>query len=140
MENATKALVIAGAILVSILLVTMGIALLGNSDSLNKSSQNQMSQLEVQQFNGRLEVGVGTNVSGANVKTMLNAAAAMYRDDDTLDLEITGVGITITDKDKIKEALKKGDDIGIKSTRRYTVESSKDESSGLINNIKITAK
>lgn len=139
MENATKALIIAGAILVSILLVTMGITLLSGTNGLTDSSKNQMSQLEVSEFNGRLEVGIGKNVTGSNVKTMLETIAAKLRDDESflgeggmITVECLGTPLT---KDNINENIDK-----IKPTTRYEVEATKNNDSGMYDTIKISNK
>lgn len=139
MENATKALIIAGAILVSILLVTMGITLLSGTNGLTDSSKNQMSQLEVSEFNGRLEVGIGKNVTGSNVKTMLETIAAKVRDDESflgegcmITVECLGTPLT---KDNINENIDK-----IKPTTRYEVQATKNNDSGMYDTIKILNK
>lgn len=139
MENATKALIIAGAILVSILLVTMGITLLGNTNGLTDSSRTQMSQLEVQEFNGQLEVGIGDNVTGSNVKTMLETIAAKTRDDDSFlgtngTVNVTCLTESLTSAN-INDSIKK-----IRSTKRYKVTATKDQSTGLYNTITIETK
>lgn len=139
MENATKALIIAGAILVSILLVTMGITLLSGTNGLTDSSKNQMSQLEVSEFNGRLEVGIGNNVTGSNIKTMLETIAAKARDDESFlgdgnMITVSCLGTDLT-KDNINDNMDK-----IKSTTRYKVTATKDNNSGMYNNIVIENK
>ena len=98
MENATKALVIAGAILVSILLVTMGISLLSNTGALRKQQEQQQNQLNVESFNGRLEASIGNNVTGDKVIALQKTVEAMKRDDPELTLDIkldSNVGSTI---------------------------------------------
>ena len=51
MENASKALIIAGAILLSILLISMGIIVYRNASSTINSAD--MSETETQTFNGK---------------------------------------------------------------------------------------
>ena len=135
MENATKALIIAGAILVSILLVTMGITLLSGTNGLTKNNASKMSQLEVEEFNGQIEVGLGTNVRGSDVITMLKNVQAKFRDDEELknSLTITYNGGDANDIDAILGK--------VKSTLRYNVSNhSKDDSTGLYKSVDIVQK
>lgn len=133
MENATKALIIAGAILVSILLVTMGITLLNGANGLTSSNKSTMSELEVRQFNGRLAGGIGSNVTGSDLESMLETIEAMKREDPELDMTVTLNGTDITAD--IAGGIKT-----IKRTARYTVEDGKNQETGLINSITITKK
>lgn len=130
MENATKALIIAGAILVSILLVTMGITLLSGANGLSDSNKNTMNELDVRQFNGRLSGGIGDSVIGSDVITMLETVKAMKREDSELELTVTCAGKT--DVDEIISTIKK--------TSRYSVEKTEDATTGLITAITITKK
>lgn len=135
MENATKALIIAGAILVSILLVTMGITLLSGTNGLTKNNASKMSQLEVEEFNGQIEVGLGTNVRGSDVITMLKNVQAKFRDDEELknSLTITYNGGDANDIDAILGK--------VKSTLRYNVSNHpKDDSTGLYKSVDIVQK
>lgn len=130
MENATKALIIAGAILISILLVTMGITLLSGANGLSDSNKNTMNELDVRQFNGRLSGGIGDSVIGSDVITMLETVKAMKREDSELELTVTYA--TKTNEDEIISAIKKNS--------RYSVQKTEDSTTGLINAITITKK
>lgn len=135
MENATKALIIAGAILVSILLVTMGITLLSGTNGLTDSNASKMSQLEVEEFNGQIETGLGPNVRGSNVETMLKNVQAKFRDNEDLkeSLKIQYNGGSEND---IEAILKE-----IKPTLRYDVsEYEKSPDTGLYTKVNIKKK
>lgn len=140
MENATKALIIAGAILVAILIVTMGITLLNNTSGMNDSTKTLVAGMDVQQFNAKIEGAVGTNVTGGNVKTMLENVIAMKRDDANLELDITATlekgGAAGETSTEITQWQTWAD--SIVRTARYSVTVGKDESSGFINVITIT--
>lgn len=80
MENASKALIIAGAILLSILLISLGIMIFGQAqDTVNNSG---MSQAEIQTFNSRFLKYEGTR-SGSVVKTLVNEVIAAKTDAST---------------------------------------------------------
>lgn len=143
MENATKALIIAGAILVAILLVTMGVALLSNTDGLTGSSNSKLSQLELEEFNGQIVNGVGTNVSGTNVITMLKNVQAKIRDKGdiglVLDCDITGCKVTTNkEEDLIKDIENMINHV--RTTKRYKVDPTKDDNSGYYTKLVIREK
>lgn len=71
MENASKALIIAGAILLAILLISLGIMIYNQASGV--VNNNAMSEVEVQQFNQKFTQYEGERVRGATVNTMLQA-------------------------------------------------------------------
>jgi len=73
MENAVKALLIAGAVLVTILIIsiTMGVFNVGAEQIDNAAD---LSEYEIQSFNDKFEQYVGTNVSGAEVNALIKTA------------------------------------------------------------------
>ncbi len=70
MENASKALIIAGAILLSILIISLGIMIFSQASEVVDS--NSMSELEITQFNSKFISYMGPNVRGAQVNSLLN--------------------------------------------------------------------
>ncbi len=70
MENASKALIIAGAILISIVLITVGVAVLNQGSDVANSSSMEGTQLQT--FNQKFAQYEGT-ISGSKVKALLNA-------------------------------------------------------------------
>jgi len=70
MENASKALIIAGAILLAILLISLGIMIYGQAqDTVNSGG---MSDAEMQAFNSKFLKYEGKNKTGSQVKALLN--------------------------------------------------------------------
>lgn len=101
MENASKALLIAGAILIAILLIGIAMMVFGNINGLIGSAGQQADQMEVSAFNTRFEQYAGERVSGSNVKTLINninASNATYADDESRQITIkdSDTGITAT--------------------------------------------
>ena len=121
MENATKALIIAGAILVSILLVTMGITLLRGTGGLQGQQDDQMNEMTVESFNGQFKAAIGDNVTGDKVLDLIDKVDLKKRNDPDLDLTINYDGVN---QNKIR------------STSRYSVAVEKDDA-GYINVITI---
>ncbi len=71
MENASKALIIAGAILLSILIISLGIFIFQQAKE--ATNTDQLSELEVTSFNNKFDKYAGTKVRGAQVKALINA-------------------------------------------------------------------
>ena len=69
MENASKALIIAGAILLAILIIGLGIFIY--RQAANTVSDTGMDQLAIKQFNGQFENYIKDNVSGTTVKSLI---------------------------------------------------------------------
>ncbi len=90
MENASKALIIAGAILLSILIISLGIMIYNNASGVVKNSS--MNQVEIQQFNQQFTQYEGTKVRGATVISMAQAVLAnnMSADSDDRKVALTG--------------------------------------------------
>ena len=69
MENASKALIIAGAILLAILLITLGIYIFQQAQSTVNNSG--MSQAEIQTFNSQFTKYEGEKIKGSAVKSLI---------------------------------------------------------------------
>ncbi len=117
MENASKALLIAGAILIAILLIGIGMMVFGNIGGITAQSQQQMDSMEIQIFNSKFSSYAGNNVSGSNVKQLLNTIVAHNASttDISLKLSLT-METTKINEDKVKDEVSK-----IKANNRYSV-------------------
>lgn len=79
MENASKALIIAGAILLAILLISLGILIFNQAqDTVNNSG---MSQAEITAFNNKFLKYEGTQ-KGSVVKSMVNDVISSNASDE----------------------------------------------------------
>lgn len=76
MENATKALIIAGAVLISILLISVGIMVFNAANDPINQAANQSEQQAVQMFNETFTSYLGTSVSGQQIKSLVSAVIA----------------------------------------------------------------
>ena len=86
MENASKALIIAGAILISILIVGLGVIIYNNVA--DTASSGTLDAEEITAHNSPFQSYFGSNISGTNVKALFtriqannNAAAANGEDE-----------------------------------------------------------
>lgn len=90
MENASKALIIAGAILLSILIISLGIFIFNQASEITKSSN--LSEVEVLQFNEKFTSFEGENVRGSEVNSLLNRVAQnniANQDDESKKVAVT---------------------------------------------------
>ena len=74
MENASKALIIAGAILLSILIISLGLMVYNNAKATVGSAD--LSEAEISAFNAKFTSYVGTNITGSQVNAMLQLVFA----------------------------------------------------------------
>ena len=134
MENASKALIIAGAILLAILIISLGILIYNQAAGV--VNNNAMSQVETQQFNQQFTQYDGTNVRGATVNSLLQAVLSnnMGADSSDRQVEVTGGVVNLAeDAKQITTSAKSG--------ATYTVKcnySTSGGDKGLVNTINIT--
>ena len=95
MENATKALIIAAAILIAIVLISLGVFVLGNGTQLVKENSD-MTGTQVASYNSEFEAYFGDKVSGSKVKQLVNILNQHNRnaEDDSKQIELSGTGVT----------------------------------------------
>lgn len=130
MENASKALIIAGAILLAILIISLGIMIYNQAAGV--VNNNSMTEVEVTTFNQKFEQYLGENVRGANVNSLINAVNTnnMSTDDATKHVTLTG--------GEIKENEGKGTYIkNMQTGSTYNVKVQKYTKGGLISEIAI---
>ena len=125
MENATKALMIAAAVLVVMLIIGLGIGVF-NMASEQVDKAGDLSEYEVQQFNNKFTKYTGTSVSGSDVNALITAVFTHNNNqqDATTCVAITGL---TTMPAKVS--------IGTK----YLVEATFDATTGLITSIDVDA-
>ncbi len=151
MENASKALIIAGAILLSILIIGIGMYVYSSSTATLDSAVSQMSANEIQTFNRQFTQYSGKQ-SGANVITLLSACAANaaantgaderlpdidcmnFADGGKTDVDVvsTGQEANISGINSVKPQ--------IVNSHTYYVQCDLDNSTGLVNKITINYK
>lgn len=121
MGNASKSLIIAGAILLSILIISLGIYIYNNSANSTKDVvASKGMEMQLMQFNKQYEIYEGIQSSN-NIKQLLNMASQnnreLYKSNDTMPL-------CVNIRSKSKKILSKVKDSAVKSgltTRSYGV-------------------
>jgi len=99
MENATKFLIIAGAILIAIVLISVGMMLVNGAQGTIDEGLSQMSQQEKQIFNRQFTSYEGETVKGSTVKGLIETIVASNNNNsDKVNREVT-ITTSIIDDD-----------------------------------------
>lgn len=137
MENASKALIIAGAILLSILIIGLGMFIYNQAAS--SVSDTGLDATAIDSFNAQFRSYEGTSVSGTNVRALLNTIKThnLANEDTSRRLGVESADVKKTQDDVATADITKAYN-GIKTGYRYTVVMNYSETSGLINGVTIT--
>lgn len=139
MENASKALIIAGAILLSILLISLGIMIFNQAQ--DTISNSGMSKAEISAFNGQFTKYEGTK-RGSDVKSLIQEVIASNAS-DTADANGRSIKVYDMGTGKI-DATTGGTELksaaSIQSTKSYDVRIVSYDNSGFISRINIKGK
>ena len=147
MENASKALIIAGAILLAILLISLGIMIFNQAQDTVSSSG--MSQAEVQSFNSKFTKYEGDAIRGSQVKSLIQEVRASNSSDGAegngrgIALKLAGTGVTAKNDTKnastgqVTAVVTTGD---IQSSAKYEIKVTANDGAGYVSEITITKK
>lgn len=130
MENASKALIIAGAILISIVLISIGILVVNSADNLVSGAGEQMSAQEIQLFNRQFDTYLGTQ-KGSAIRTLMGTVSSSNATHD----EAHQVAVEGPNGETTPDAIR----TAVRPTSNYTVEIITNAESALTEMIKITA-
>ena len=139
MENASKALIIAGAILLAILIISLGIMIYNQASGV--VNNNAMSEVDISSFNQKFEQYTGTNVRGAQVNSLLGQIQTnnvTYQDDTSRQVQVSVDGSASWNGTRPSGTL-----VGVSYDKANTGETYKvtyttDSKTGLINKITIS--
>ena len=136
MENASKALIIAGAILLSILLISLGIYIFQQANGVINGSG--MTKAEISAFNQQFTKYEGDKKTGSEIRALVQEVLANNKGEDASD----ETQIEIIDG-KNAVALKTTDtkptyNTNFKNTKYYKVEVTDYQTSGRVKSITVT--
>lgn len=131
MENASKALIIAGAILLSILLISLGIMIFNTAQDTTKNSG--MTQAQVSAFNNKFSKYEGT-IKGSEVRSLIQEVVASNGDDNNKNASRQ---ITINEDRKAIVSGTTADSSSILTTKSYTVKITEYNADGTIKTMEI---
>lgn len=135
MENASKALIIAGSILIAIMIISLGIYIFKQYSSFAKENAD-LSEQEISAFNSKITSYLGEGISGSQVNALLQYCLA-----NNMSAQQSGETykcITVTQKTNNDELVGKNSDKykKVKTGKFYTVEG-KSGDNGLITSITV---
>lgn len=97
MENASKALIIAGAILISILLISVGILVMNSTGGVQDEMLKQMTQTQLQSFNASFTNYSGTNKTVSDIKSLYGiVTSSNSTHDNSMQVAMTINGQPVT--------------------------------------------
>ena len=76
MENASKALIIAGSILVSIIVISIGVFVFNKFSGITRNKAN-LDEQEIATFNEMITPYIGNNISGSQVKALASTVRSI---------------------------------------------------------------
>ena len=140
MENASKALIIAGAILLAILIITLGIFIFQQASEVTRDSS--ISDVEIIQFNEKFTSHEGTNVRGSEVNSLLSTVVqnnVANQDDTSKQVAVQITSNNWQNKPASEVTPTKTSSVGRAQTgRTYQVTTDTEPTTGYVNKITIT--
>lgn len=135
MENATKALLIAAAVLIAILIISLGVAVYNTSAETVKSAN--LSQQEVQSANEKFARYNGENKRGSEVNAMLQTV--LNANVDAAAANETGRQVSVTlDNSEILSKTAKSIAKQADTSKLYKIEVQYNGNGGLVDKIVVT--
>lgn len=128
MENASKALLIAGAILVVIIIIGLGMMLLNGSRGALDEAVSQTATQEMEMFNSQFQQYEGQTVNGSSVKALINK------------ITTNNVGKSSGEAKYVTIAGNTTTTASVVSAQQYTVTVHVNESTGLVDTVTINKK
>ena len=111
MENASKALIIAGAILISILLISVGVLIMNSTGNTQQSVQENADTIAIRTFNSNFTPYEGEDQSASQIRSLISAVKSSNAKSEN-QIELKGVTT------------------GLKANKKYTVVLGYEDSSG----------
>lgn len=138
MENATKALLIAAAVLVAILIISLGLVVYNSSaETVNQAN---MSQQEVQSANEKFTRYNGTHKRGSEVNAMLNTVLNANRNATASGEEQKLVTVNVDGNSMNPDDTSIPAGVQADTSRLYTIEVVYNGQGGLVNQINVNAE
>ncbi len=97
MDNASKALIIAGAVLIAVMLVSLGVLIYNQANQIVQENANTMSGLSVSGFNNLFSVYYGDNKPSATFRSLVEQVNATNRTSDDREVTIDYSGAATLD-------------------------------------------
>lgn len=109
MENATKAILISGGILIALLIFSLMVRMLNNIRTMEEAKDDKAMAMELQQWNSQWEAYNKQVMYGSDVLTVINKAAQLNHEvseDEGYKIEIKLIGeVNINEIDEHKNSI-----------------------------------
>ena len=92
MENASKALIIAGAILISILLISVGVLIMNSTSGVTSGMDSSAKAMEMQSFNSQFTPYAGAGISASQVRSLVSVVISSNATNDNHIISIRTSG------------------------------------------------
>ena len=134
MENATKALLIAAAVLIAILLISLGVGVFNTASE--QMGEADLSEYQIQQHNDKFRKFEGKNVSGSEVNALITT---VFNHNNQQEDE-TGMKVTlkVDGTEKVGKTASTSSPTKVATGSRYTVSCTYNTASKLITDITVT--
>ena len=137
MENASKALIIAGAILISILLISVAVLIVNSSRNLTDQQQKTVTAMGVDTFNNQFNIFVNPRLSAAQTKELISKVRTNNRTNGST-AALNNVPVATNNTNYLIKLTGVYDEANVVSSRTYKVEISNYDDAGYITTISIT--
>lgn len=135
MENATKALLIAAAVLVAVLIISLGIVVYNKAAEAVDNAGN-LNEYQIQQFNEKFTKYQGSNKSGGDVNALLST---VFNHNNAQEDASTRVTVTVDGTTRIDAAtISTTTPQKVSTGQRYGITCTINPNSKLVSNIAVT--
>lgn len=135
MENASKALLIAGALLIAILLITIGIAIYNSAGGILNQGRTALTGQELMMFNQKFTAYEGI-ISGTSLRALVDVVNSNNADKTSNPpVTIAGEGVK---QGTEKDGYISNYECTANSLQKYNAEITKDTDSGQVRSISVT--
>ena len=138
MENASKALIIAGAILLAILIISLGIVIYNQAAGVVNT--DQLNSVEISSFNKQFTQYEGNNKRGADVNSLLDTIQSnnvTYQTDPTRQVEVKVTATKWGSGTVPAGKIAKGGYAKASTGATYSISCDTDEKTGLVTTVNI---
>ena len=97
MENASKALLIAGSVLIAIVLIAVGIKILSSTTGITEQVGKISTTMEASIFNSQFEQYTGEKVSGVQVKSLIRIVLSNNASNQKHQVNVKTGSLTLQD-------------------------------------------
>ena len=94
MENASKALIIAGSILVAILLISVAVLIMNSTGDTQRTVEDTAKSTATRSFNSQFIPYEGSGISAAQVRSLISAVNASKSSGHTINVYNSATGTT----------------------------------------------